>query len=111
MSLLLAGALGVLPSSAVGQGASRGAAPAMARIPGAAYTIGSDDGPTDERPAHPVALEPFLIDRHEVTSVLYGSDYPHNIGSMKGMLRRVNGLPSRTARMVRQSNAERIFRL
>jgi aminocarboxymuconate-semialdehyde decarboxylase len=43
--------------------------------------------------------------------VLYGSDYPHNIGSMKGMLRRVNGLPSRTARMVRQSNAEHVFRL
>ena len=43
--------------------------------------------------------------------VLYGSDYPHNIGSMKGILRRVNGLPSRTARMVRQSNAEHIFRL
>jgi aminocarboxymuconate-semialdehyde decarboxylase len=43
--------------------------------------------------------------------VLYGSDYPHNIGDMKGLLRRVNRLPSRTARMVRQSNAERIFRL
>jgi aminocarboxymuconate-semialdehyde decarboxylase len=43
--------------------------------------------------------------------VLYGSDYPHNIGDMKGMLRRVNRLPARTARLVRQSNAERIFRL
>jgi aminocarboxymuconate-semialdehyde decarboxylase len=43
--------------------------------------------------------------------VLYGSDYPHNIGDMRGMLRRVNRLPSRTARLVRQSNAERIFRL
>ncbi|MGH7320995.1 MAG: amidohydrolase family protein [Candidatus Rokuibacteriota bacterium] len=43
--------------------------------------------------------------------VLYGSDYPHNIGDMKGLLRRVNGLPARTARMVRQTNAERIFRL
>jgi len=43
--------------------------------------------------------------------VLYGSDYPHNIGDMKGILRRVNRLPARTARMVRQTNAERIFRL
>ncbi len=43
--------------------------------------------------------------------VLYGSDYPHNIGDMKGLLRRVNALPARTARMVRQTNAERIFRL
>jgi aminocarboxymuconate-semialdehyde decarboxylase len=43
--------------------------------------------------------------------VLYGSDYPHNIGDMKGILRRVNALPARTARKVRQTNAERIFRL
>jgi aminocarboxymuconate-semialdehyde decarboxylase len=43
--------------------------------------------------------------------VLYGSDYPHNIGDMKGLLRRVNGLPARTARLVRSANAERIFRL
>ncbi len=43
--------------------------------------------------------------------VLYGSDYPHNIGDMKGILRRVNALPARTARMIRQANAERIFRL
>ena len=41
--------------------------------------------------------------------VMYGSDYPHNIGDMKGCLRRVNALPARTARMVRQTNAERIF--
>jgi aminocarboxymuconate-semialdehyde decarboxylase len=43
--------------------------------------------------------------------VLYGSDYPHNIGDMKGILKRVNALPARTARMVRQTNAERIFGL
>ena len=43
--------------------------------------------------------------------VLYGSDYPHNIGDMKGILRRVNALPARTSRKVRQTNAERIFRL
>jgi aminocarboxymuconate-semialdehyde decarboxylase len=43
--------------------------------------------------------------------VLYGSDYPHNIGDMKGLLRRVNGLPARAARRVRQTNAEQLFRL
>lgn len=43
--------------------------------------------------------------------VLYGSDYPHNIGDMKGILRRVNRLPVRTARKVRQANAEKIFAL
>jgi aminocarboxymuconate-semialdehyde decarboxylase len=30
--------------------------------------------------------------------VLYGSDYRHNIGDMKGLLRRVNGLPARMVR-------------
>lgn len=43
--------------------------------------------------------------------VLYGSDYPHNIGDMKGILARVNRLPAKTAKKVRQTNAERIFRL
>lgn len=41
--------------------------------------------------------------------VMYGSDYPHNIGDMKGCLRRVDALPARTARLVRQTTAERIF--
>ena len=43
--------------------------------------------------------------------VLYGSDYPHNIGDMPGILRRVNALAARTARKVRQTNAEQIFTL
>ena len=43
--------------------------------------------------------------------VLYGSDYPHNIGDMPGILRRVNALAARTARKVRQTNAEQIFAL
>ena len=43
--------------------------------------------------------------------VLYGSDYPHNIGDMPGILRRVNALAPRTARKVRQTNAEQIFTL
>lgn len=43
--------------------------------------------------------------------VMYGSDYPHNIGSMKGCLKRVNDLPVRLAKKVRSANAEKIFRL
>lgn len=40
----------------------------MVRIPGGAYTIGTDGGREDERPAHQVTLEPFRIDRYEVTN-------------------------------------------
>jgi aminocarboxymuconate-semialdehyde decarboxylase len=43
--------------------------------------------------------------------VLYGSDYPHNIGDMKGCLARVDGLPAGQCVAVRGANAQRIFRL
>ncbi len=43
----------------------------MIRIEGGAYTIGTDAGPRDSRPAHTVTLKPFLIDRFEVTNSAY----------------------------------------
>ncbi|HLI12288.1 MAG TPA: amidohydrolase family protein [Alphaproteobacteria bacterium] len=43
--------------------------------------------------------------------VMYGSDWPHNIGDMKGCLGRVNSLPSRVRKAVSSANAERIFKL
>ncbi len=43
--------------------------------------------------------------------VLYGSDYPHNIGDMKGCLARVDALPSAQRDAVRGGNAMRIFKL
>ena len=43
--------------------------------------------------------------------VLYGSDYPHNIGDMKGCLARVDALPEKHRTQVRGENAKRIFRL
>jgi len=45
------------------------------------------------------------------TNVLYGSDYPHNIGDMKGCLARVDALPAAQRDAVRGGNAMRIFRL
>jgi aminocarboxymuconate-semialdehyde decarboxylase len=42
-------------------------------------------------------------------NVLYGSDYPHNIGDMAGCLARVNALDASTAARVRDGNAMRIF--
>ena len=41
--------------------------------------------------------------------VLYGSDYPHNIGDMKGCLARVDALPPGQKQAVRGDNARRIF--
>ena len=43
--------------------------------------------------------------------VLYGSDYPHNIGDMAGCLARVDALPRAAARNVRGTNAMRLFGL
>jgi len=43
--------------------------------------------------------------------VMYGSDYPHDIGDMKGCLARVDALPADQREAVRHANAERIFGL
>lgn len=43
--------------------------------------------------------------------VLYGSDYPHNIGDMSGCLARVDALPAPASRRVRGGNAIRLFGL
>jgi len=43
--------------------------------------------------------------------VLYGSDYPHNIGDMTGCLARVDALPAAAARRVRGDNAVKLFGL
>ena len=44
-------------------------------------------------------------------NVMYGSDWPHNIGDLKGCLGRVNSLPARARKAVSGTNAERIFKL
>jgi len=43
--------------------------------------------------------------------VMYGSDYPHNIGDMKGCLARVDALPPSQREAVRGGNAQRLFKL
>jgi aminocarboxymuconate-semialdehyde decarboxylase len=45
------------------------------------------------------------------TNVLYGSDYPHNIGDMKGCRARVEALPPAVRDAVASGNARRIFGL
>ena len=44
-------------------------------------------------------------------NVLYGSDYPHNIGDMAGCLSRVNALAPDVAAKVSDGNAKRIFNI
>ena len=46
-----------------------------------------------------------------VGQVMYGSDYPHNIGDMKGILGRVDALPPDQRAAVRGGNAQRVFGL
>jgi aminocarboxymuconate-semialdehyde decarboxylase len=43
--------------------------------------------------------------------VLYGTDFPHNVGDMKGILALVRGLPADQARKVAGENARRIFKI
>ena len=44
-------------------------------------------------------------------NVLYGTDFPHNVGDMKGILALVRGLPADQARKVAGDNAKRIFKI
>jgi len=43
--------------------------------------------------------------------VLYGSDFPHNIGDMSGCLARVDALPGASARRIRGDNARELLNL
>ena len=50
-----------------------GAAQEMVRVPAGPFTMGADDGPADERPAHVVTLREFEIDRLPVTNAQFAS--------------------------------------
>jgi sulfatase modifying factor 1 len=43
----------------------------MVLIPGGWFEMGSSDGESDEAPVHRVWIDPFLMDRHEVTQEQY----------------------------------------
>ena len=44
-------------------------------------------------------------------NVMFGSDYPHNIGDMSGCLARIDALPPATASKIRSTNARRVFNI
>ena len=45
--------------------------PDMVTVPAGSFTMGRDDGPEDERPAHRVSLGAFRIDRLQVTNAQF----------------------------------------
>jgi aminocarboxymuconate-semialdehyde decarboxylase len=59
----------------------------------------------------PAALDLCIQVAGSSDNVLYGSDYPHNIGDMAGCLARVNALPGGQAMQIAGKNAERIFKI
>lgn len=69
-----------LPMPSVGDVPPVGLAPAapvpphgMAFVPGGEFVMGSDLGDPLSRPAHPVVVGPFFMDRFEVTNAEYGA--------------------------------------
>jgi sulfatase modifying factor 1 len=52
---------------------SDGAPPEMVGIPAGTFTMGSDDGTFDERPAHTVTLRAFRMDATEVTNAQFAA--------------------------------------
>ena len=57
------------------------------------------------------ALEMCIAVAGSPDRVLYGSDYPHNIGDMEGCLARVDALPAAQAKRVRGAAARELFKL
>jgi aminocarboxymuconate-semialdehyde decarboxylase len=57
------------------------------------------------------ALELCIAVAGSADRVLYGSDYPHNIGDMEGCLARVRSLAPDHATRIAGKNAERLFGL
>ena len=47
--------------------------PDMVTIPGGTFTMGREDGPEDERPAHVVTVDGFSMDRTEVTNAQFAA--------------------------------------
>ena len=64
---LVAGTLACAPAAAATSSAPRD----MVAIPAGPFTMGSDDGPPDERPAHQVELGEYAIDRLPVTNAQF----------------------------------------
>lgn len=58
---------------------------AMVYVEGGVYTMGSEDGPENERPAHKVEVAPFFLSRFQVTATEF-CFFLNDIGGNKGRL-------------------------
>ena len=80
---------------------ARGAPPAdMVRIPAGAYTMGSDSGPADERPAHRQALSAYFIDRFPVTNAEF-AEFLNAVGPLNAAGERLFDVEDPDARIHR----------
>lgn len=59
----------IMPMPAIAQ--QRNPLKGMVAVPGGTFTMGRDDGPVEERPAHKVFLPTFYIDRDLVTNAQF----------------------------------------
>lgn len=66
----------------------RRAEEAMVHVEGGVYTMGCEDGPENERPAHKVEVAPFFLSRFHVTATEF-CFFLNDIGGNKGRLIRL----------------------
>lgn len=72
----------LIASLAVAVCGAAAAEPAMVRIAGGSFMMGSERGLADERPVHSVTLKSFLIDKRPATNAEY-ADFLQQLGGTK----------------------------
>ncbi len=69
MAVLISGCAGLQPA---GPSPGEPVTGDMALVPAGSFSMGSERGDEDEKPAHEVRMKAFYLDRHEVTNAEYG---------------------------------------
>jgi serine/threonine-protein kinase len=59
------------PTPAASPGLGETAKANLVEIPGGTFQMGRNDGPLQETPAHPISVQPFFMDKTEVTNAEY----------------------------------------
>ena len=76
----------------------------MVPVPGGPFTMGSDEGPADERPAHTVALPAFSIERLPVTNAQF-AEFLNAIGTHNAQGERLYDFDDSDARIHQRGTA------
>jgi len=87
-----------------GSGYSQAGEMQMVHIPPGPFTMGSDDGPSDERPAHKVDLPAFSIDRTPVTNSQFAA-FLNAVGPINAAGERLYDFDDGDARVHKKGNA------